>query len=243
MQLTIFGHWGGYPVKNEGTSSYLLEEDGFKLLVDVGASAVSIMENVINPNDLDAVIISHYHPDHVADVGILQHVRLLSDQVNRPPVLPIYAHREDERGYSYLDMKDVTKAYEYQVDDTLTIGPFKVTFLKTIHPVPCYAMRFEARGKAFVYTADSAFFEALIPFAKEADLLAADTNFYKDMAGKSKVHMASIEVGEVAEKADVKELMLTHLPQVGDLNTLKEEASTVYSGPITIAKKGLRKLI
>lgn len=70
MKLTVFGHWGGYPLANEGTSSYLLEEAGFKLLIDVGASAVSIMQNYIDPDDIDAAIISHYHPDHVADVGI-----------------------------------------------------------------------------------------------------------------------------------------------------------------------------
>ncbi|CCQ23473.1 Uncharacterized protein yhfI [Listeria monocytogenes N53-1] len=93
MKLTVFGHWGGYPVANEGTSSYLLEEAGFKLLIDVGASAVSIMQNYIDPDDIDAAIISHYHPDHVADVGILQHIR----------------HKEDERGYSYLEMANVTR--------------------------------------------------------------------------------------------------------------------------------------
>ncbi|HFT6064156.1 TPA: hypothetical protein ACGRKM_003083, partial [Listeria monocytogenes] len=54
MKLTVFGHWGGYPVANEGTSSYLLEEAGFKLLIDVGASAVSIMQNYIDPDDIDA---------------------------------------------------------------------------------------------------------------------------------------------------------------------------------------------
>ncbi|HCJ2776765.1 TPA: MBL fold metallo-hydrolase, partial [Listeria monocytogenes] len=95
MKLTVFGHWGGYPVANEGTSSYLLEEAGFKLLIDVGASAVSIMQNYIDPDDIDAAIISHYHPDHVADVGILQHIRLLSPKKEKPPVLPIYGHKED----------------------------------------------------------------------------------------------------------------------------------------------------
>ncbi|CCQ20341.1 Uncharacterized protein yhfI [Listeria monocytogenes] len=62
--------------------------------------------------------------------------------------------------------------------------PFKVTFLKTIHPVPCYAMRIEA--KVFVYTADSAYQDSFIPF----DLLVTDTNFFHDLAGKTKVHMA-----------------------------------------------------
>ncbi|EUJ28013.1 hypothetical protein MFLO_12651 [Listeria floridensis FSL S10-1187] len=222
MKLTVFGHWGGYPKANDGTSSYLLEEKGFKLLIDVGASAVSIMQNYIDPDEIDAAIISHYHPDHVADLGILQHIRLLSMKENKPPVLPVYGHKEDERGFSYLEMEGVTKAYEYHANDELQIGPFSITFLKTVHPVPCYAMRIEAGGTVFVYTADSAYQESFVSFAQNADLLVADTNFYKEMAGKSKVHMASVEVGEIATKANVKSLLLSHLPEVGDLNELKK---------------------
>ncbi len=91
--------------------------------------------------------------------------------------MPIYGHKEDERGYSYLEMANVTKAIEYKPDDRLEIGPFKVTFLKTIHPVPCYAMRIEAGDKVFVYTADSAYQDSFIPFSEGADLLVTDTNF------------------------------------------------------------------
>lgn len=241
MKLTVFGHWGGYPVANEGTSSYLMEEAGFKLLIDVGASAVSIMQNYIDPDDIDAAIISHYHPDHVADVGILQHIRLLSQKKEKPPVLPIYGHKEDERGYSYLEMANVTKAIEYKADDTLEIGPFKVTFLKTIHPVPCYAMRIEAAGKVFVYTADSAYQDSFIPFAESADLLVTDTNFFHDLAGKTKVHMASTEVAKIAKEANVKSLLLSHLPEVGDLEVLKQEAAAIYKGEIALASKGFTK--
>ncbi|EUJ19841.1 MBL fold metallo-hydrolase [Listeria aquatica] len=243
MKLTVFGHWGGYPKANDGTSSYLLEEDGFKLLVDIGASAVSIMQNYLDPDTIDAAIISHYHPDHVADLGILQHVRLLSPNQEKPPVLPVYGHKEDDRGFSYLEMEGVTKAHEYRENEVLTVGPFTISFLKTIHPVPCYAMRIEANGKVLVYTADSAYQESFIPFAKEADLLITDTNFFKEMAGKSKVHMASVEVGKLAQQANVKSLLLSHLPQVGDLEKLKQEASEVYSGPVEIATKGFTKNI
>ncbi|WP_099223663.1 MBL fold metallo-hydrolase [Listeria costaricensis] len=239
MKLTVFGHWGGYPLKNDGTSSYLLEEDGFKLLIDVGASAVSIMQNYVDPAELDAVILSHYHPDHVADVGILQHVRLLGNHEKRLPVLPIYAHEEDERGFSYLTMKDISEARTYHETDTLEVGPFSISFLRTIHPVPCFAMRFTANGKSIVYTADSAYQESFVRFSEQADFLFADTNFFKEMAGKSRVHMASVEVGRLAKLASVKKLMLTHLPQNGSLAQLKNEAAAEFDGEILLAEKGL----
>ncbi len=155
--------------------------------------------------------------------------------------MPIYGHKEDERGYSYLEMANVTKAIEYKADDTLEIGPFKVTFLKTIHPVPCYAMRIEAAGKVFVYTADSAYQDSFIPFAESADLLVTDTNFFHDLAGKTKVHMASTEVAKIAKEANVKSLLLSHLPEVGDLEVLKQEAAAIYKGEIALASKGFTK--
>lgn len=239
MKLTVFGHWGGYPKVDEGTSSYLLEEDGFKLLIDIGASAVSIMQNYVDPNTIDAAIISHYHPDHVADVGILQHYRLIGGMNEDVPVLPIYGHDEDARGFSYLSMPNVSEGIAYDPSKELKVGPFTITFLKTVHPVVCYAMRIEANGKTFVFTADSAYQEAFTAFAKDVDLLMTDTNFYQDLAGKSQIHMASTEVGKLAHDAGVKTLLLTHLPQFGELATLKAEAASEYKGQIVLAEKGL----
>ncbi|MBC6315083.1 MBL fold metallo-hydrolase [Listeria grandensis] len=239
MKLTVFGHWGGYPKVDEGTSSYLLEEDGFKLLIDVGASAVSIMQNYVDPNEIDAAIISHYHPDHVADVGILQHYRLIGGMNRDVSVLPVYGHEEDARGFSYLSMPNVSEGIAYDPSKPLHVGPFTITFLKTVHPVVCYAMRMEANGKVFVFTADSAYQESFVPFAKGADLLMADTNFYKEFAGTSKIHMASTEVGKLAQDAGVTTLLLSHLPQFGELATLKSEAASAFDGQIVLAEKGL----
>ena len=74
MKLTTLGCWGAYPYKDGGTTSYLVtSEDGFQLLMDCGSRAVTELEKEISPLDLDAVIISHYHPDHVADLGVLRH--------------------------------------------------------------------------------------------------------------------------------------------------------------------------
>ena len=78
MKLTTIGCWGGYPYKDTGTTSYLITaENGFQLLMDVGSRAVNELEKEISPLDVDAVIISHYHPDHIADLGLLFHYRQL----------------------------------------------------------------------------------------------------------------------------------------------------------------------
>ena len=77
MKLTVIGHWGGYPKQNEASSGYLLSHNGFHLLIDCGSGVLSQLQNYMQPEDIDAVIISHYHPDHIADIGVLQHARLI----------------------------------------------------------------------------------------------------------------------------------------------------------------------
>lgn len=82
MKLTVLGYYGGYPTNNIGTSSYLLESDSFHLLLDAGSYSLLTMEKYVDPLDLDAVLLSHYHHDHIADLGVLQFTRLLKRDEN-----------------------------------------------------------------------------------------------------------------------------------------------------------------
>ncbi|OCA84334.1 hypothetical protein A8F94_16635 [Bacillus sp. FJAT-27225] len=236
MKLTVIGFWGGYPKKDGASSGYLLEHDGFKLLIDCGSGVLAKMQHVVKLEELDAVILSHYHPDHIADIGVLYHARLIqSFLVGKLPVLPIYAHREDQAEFAKLTHDDKTKGIAYDPGKPLEVGPFKVSFLKTEHPVPCYAMRFEAGGKSFVYTADTSFKEEFIDFAKNTDVLLSECNFYSNQEGKGAGHMNSRDCGNLARRAEVKRLVLTHLPHYGTPENLVAEAAEEWDGPISLA--------
>ncbi|MBO0961266.1 MBL fold metallo-hydrolase [Neobacillus sp. MM2021_6] len=236
MKLTIIGYWGGYPKQNGACSGYLLEHGGFQLLIDCGSGVLSKLQNIIQPEELDAVIISHYHPDHIADIGVLQHARLILGFLGKDfPTLPVYGHEFDQQEFAKLTYKNITNGVAYDPHNTVNIGPFQVSFLKTIHPVPCYAMKIEADGKSIVYTADSAFQEEFIEFSQGADLLLCECNFYGNQNGKSAGHMNSLEAGRFAQRAAVKQLILTHLPQYGELVNLITEASGEFTGIIKLA--------
>ena len=240
MKLTVIGSWGGYPKVNEASSGYLLEHQNFKLLVDCGSGVLAKLQQYIEPNELDAVIISHYHPDHIADIGVLQHaIHIQNIITNSQKKLSIYGHPYDQEGFRKLTFQEATIGVPYDKDQALKIGPFTITFLETIHPVPCFAFRIEADQEVFVYTADSAYRKEFIEFAKDADLLLCECNFYEDMDGKNAGHMNSKEAGTIAEKANVKELMLTHLPHFGNVDKLVDEARKYYHGRVQIAKLGL----
>ncbi|MGT2887971.1 MBL fold metallo-hydrolase [Streptococcus didelphis] len=244
MKVTTLGSWGAYPHNNQGTTSYLLRgEDGFQLLMDVGSCALNELEKVINPVDLDAVIISHYHPDHVADLGVLRHYRqLYPKHLREPKLLPIFAHDEDQAEFAKLSMDGVSVGIAYDVQGKQEIGPFDITFIKTVHPVICYAFRILERstGQVLVYTADTGYFDQLAPFAQNADLLLADVFLYEGNENHQ-AHLTSKEAGLIAKEAKVKKLVLTHTPPLAPqgidpdrhLQILQEESQR-YAGAIPV---------
>ncbi|OZU87946.1 hypothetical protein CIL03_14690 [Virgibacillus indicus] len=239
MKITIIGCWGGYPAAGGATSAYLLEKEGFSVLIDAGSGSLSKLQHYISIAKLDAVILSHYHHDHVADIGVLQYAKLVEYYVNgMDKVLPIYGHRKDLAGFSSLT-HEYTKGIAYDPDQTLEIGPFAITFLKTKHPVACYGMRITDGESVIVYTADTSYQEAWIPFAENADLLITDSNFYAGQDASKAGHMTSIEGAAIAQRANVKTLILSHLPQYGDNTHLVKEAKQYYKGSIQLAKEGL----
>ena len=99
MKLTALGVWGGYPYQDAGTTSYLLTSNsGFNLMIDVGSRAVTELEHEVSPLCIDAVIVSHYHQDHIADLGVLRQYRQLwpkTDPDWDSAILKIYGHDED----------------------------------------------------------------------------------------------------------------------------------------------------
>ncbi|MDR2465167.1 MAG: MBL fold metallo-hydrolase [Streptococcaceae bacterium] len=224
MKINVLGCLGGYPHKDQGTTSFLLQAGRYNLLLDCGSGAVTQLEHFVSPLCIDAVLLSHYHHDHIADLGVLQYYRQLwpkDDPEWDSMVLPIYGHDEDEFHYNDLELKDVSTKNAYTTSEVLTLGPFDVTFMKTVHPVPCYAMRFLVRksGKVFVFTGDSGYTDSFIEFAKDADVFMADTYLFEGQENHH-AHFTSKESGEIAKKANVKKLILTHLPQHGDLDEL-----------------------
>jgi ribonuclease BN (tRNA processing enzyme) len=239
MKWTVVGFWGGHPEIGEATSAYLLEENGFRLLVDCGSGVLAQLPKYVDIYALDAVIISHYHHDHIADIGPLQYARHVGKYIGKPTgVLPIYAHQLEPEKFASLTYEDATMAVPYTIGETLTVGPFQVEFLKTVHPAPCAAMRFSNGSHSIVFTADTSFIPELIPFSKDADLLVSECSLYKEYDGSTMGHMNTLDVGRLALEANVNECLLTHLPHYGEHANLINETSTVYKGKLSLAKSG-----
>ncbi|RXI98388.1 MBL fold metallo-hydrolase [Anaerobacillus alkaliphilus] len=240
MKLTVIGHWGAYPEAGDATSCYLLEHDNFKLLIDCGSGALSQLQNFCSLHEIDALIISHYHHDHIADIGPLQYSRLIDRDIDKTAKpLMVYGHPYDQEEFQKLAYPPHVLSYIYNEEHESKIGPFTIRYLETQHKAKCFAMRIELNGKSIVYTADSSYMETFNEFANEADLFICETSFYAHQDGKPYGHMNSIEAATIANDARVQKLVLTHLPHFGDPEQLVKEAKSLYKGDTILAKKGL----
>lgn len=239
MELTVIGYWGGFPAENGASSLYLVRKEETTIALDFGSGALLKLQKYLNVTELDAVLLSHYHADHIADIGVLQHALLVNAYITGVKrKVPIYGHREDEQQFNFLH-SDYTKGIGYEPDKKLAIGPFTIQFLKTKHSVPCYGMKITDGTSTIVYTADTAYQDSWIEFTKGADLLLADCNFYANQDGELAGHMTSKEVAYIAKKAEVRHLILSHLPHYGEHKQLVREAEEIYNGQVELAYEGL----
>ena len=244
MKLTVIGNWGAYPEPNEATSGYLIEVNNKKILLDCGSGALSSLSNFIRLEELDAIIISHYHYDHFIDIFPLHYAtEILTKRGFRKKPLEIYC-RNDNEYFDKIAYKDVCRTNEIKEDTILNIDGIKITFQKTLHQVMCLGIKIEYDNKALVYSADTGYTDKIITFAKNADLFICEACLLAKQKGMNNGHLTSTEAGEIARLAKVKRLVLTHFPHDEDITVLKEEAESEYKdGKVDMAKKGLSIMI
>lgn len=241
MKLTILGYWGAYPEKGEATAGYLLQTKDINLLLDCGSGVLAQLFRYIPIEKLDAVILSHYHHDHVADLGCLQYADMISRQLGKRATdcepLPIYGPTQS-KFFSKLTHKKFTQGIEIKPGISIDLNGLSVEFLSTIHEEYNLAMKFEYEGKHFVYTGDTGYTEELIPFFQGSNLVLTETSLYANQSGQMKGHLTSLEAGNLANDAEVKQLVLTHFPHYGDIKKLESEAQRTFQGRVEVAGTG-----
>lgn len=239
MKVTVIGYWGAYPSESGATTGYLVQSGDHNILVDCGSGILSKVQKYVPLHKIDAVILSHYHGDHAADVTPLQYEAGISRKMGkRHKELQIYGHNLSSK-FNELIVKGVSVGNA--IDDTthLKIGELNITFKWVKHPVPTLAMRFEENGQVFSYSGDTEWCEGVVDIAKDADLFICETNLYNKEFGKVNGHLTAGEVGKIANINNVKKLVLSHLPHYGDLDLLVKESKEEFSGEVHKACEGL----
>lgn len=240
MALTVIGHWGAYPGPGEASSCYLLQAEGTSVLLDCGSGALSMLQEHLSLADVDAVILSHYHNDHLADLACLQYAALIDmDLKRRAKPLLVYGHSKDPNT-DRLSYRHCALGQTYDAESRIEIGPFSFTFAPTVHADPCFAIRAECGSSSLVYSGDTGPCPGLVPFAEGASLLLCETSLYDEYKGFIFGHLSAGEAGELAKAAGVGTLVATHMPHWGVHDNLLTQARAAFGGRTFLARKSLR---
>ena len=199
---------------------------------------------VLGADDVDAVLVSHGHPDHCADLNPLLRARTFRDEPPPATALPVHALPGALDAVLALDRPaSLAAAYDLQTfdaGDSLSIGPFEVLTRALPHFVPNAGVRLTAGGVSVAYTGDAGPSDVLVDLARGADLLLAEATYVDSVPNDSAGHLSSSrDAGRAATKADVWSLILTHLQPGTDRRASRAAARAEYPGPLDVARAGL----
>lgn len=241
MRLTVIGGSGGYPGHGRPCSGYIVEADGFGVLIDPGYGVATALSAEDAPA-FDAVFVSHAHPDHCADLNPILREYAWAD----PPLppLPVYALAGALDAVLALDRPEVVagsfELHPIEPGDELTVGPFRFLTALLPHPRPNVGVRISVGSRSMVYTGDCGPSEELVKLADQADLLLAEATYARELHAEIVGMLSSaIDVGREAAAAQVRRLVLTHLmPKTSEADAI-DAAAQSFKGPIDVARPGL----
>lgn len=247
MRVTVIGCSGSFPGPDSPASSYLIQAEGFSMLLDLGSGALGSLQRYQPLYDIDAICLSHLHPDHCHDMCGYWVARRYRPE-GMAPRIPVYgpAITAERMALAYDLEPDpgMTEAFEFRPlpsrsFETFEVGPFRVTTALMPHPVEAYAFRIEHDGAALAYSGDTGESDALVDLAHGADLFLCEASFLEGPELPEDLHLTGREAGEHAARADVGRLVLTHLQPWNDPNaSLVEAKASGFSGPIELARVG-----
>lgn len=230
MKLTVLGNNGPYPAAGGACSGYLLRAGDAKILVDCGNGVLSNLQKFIDMNEIDTIILTHLHSDHISDMMVLKYAIQIKKKRDRfDGNIPVFAPAEPVDEFIRLDLKDAFDLKPVTHDTILDIKGVRVTFAKMKHPFLDYAVSFEHDGKRLVFSGDTSWTENIIDFSMNSDVLILDAGlFASDKTDENVAHLTAEECGIIAKRAGVGKLLLTHFWPEYDIGLLVNEAKLNY---------------
>ncbi|MEU9831158.1 MBL fold metallo-hydrolase [Streptosporangium sp. NPDC048047] len=244
MKVTIVGCSGSFPGPDSPSSCYLLEAEGFRMLLDLGNGSLGALQRHIGLYDVDAICLSHLHADHCLDMCSYHVVRTYSPQGPHPRV-PVHAPADAPRrlagAYGMPDEPGMETSFDFAplTPGTFEAGPFRVTAAPMNHPVETYGFRVSYGGRSVAYSADTGETAELVRLAADADLLLCEASF-PDVPGlPADLHLTGRQAAEHAARAGVGALVLTHLVPWHDPARILADASRAgFPGRMELARSG-----
>jgi ribonuclease BN (tRNA processing enzyme) len=244
--VTVIGCSPAWGNPGEPCSAYLVEAGGARILLDCGSGAFAALW-ARDPRPLDAVVLSHMHHDHVADLipfGYARKYTALRDwtapRLLAPPGgLERLAALATAGGGAPDHLDGPFELAEYEPGVTLTVGGARLAFAALRHPGVSHAIRVEAGGRALCFSGDTGMTPALAAHAHGVGVLLCEAT-YADGSDSDDVHLSASDAGRTAAHAGAERLVLVHV-DAGKRSIAAEAARATYAGPVEAAVPGYRR--
>jgi ribonuclease BN (tRNA processing enzyme) len=232
LSVTILGCAGSYPGPGGACSSYLVRSSTTTLWLDAGSGSLANLQRHVGILDVDAVVLSHEHPDHTGDLAgfyVACKYYLHRDRV------PVYAPASvaDTLYYSGppIDWRKVADGSEAEV------GDLRLTFSRTDHGPETLAVRVDGDGRSLGYSADSGPAWSLAKLGPGLDLALCEATYLSDSEGRAQ-HMSARQAGQSAREAGVGRLVLTHQQPGVDPEAVRAEGAAAFGRDVDVAVVG-----
>ena len=248
LSLTVLGCSGSYPGPGSACSGYLVRGGGANVVVDLGPGSLANLQQHLDLAELDAVVLTHAHPDHWTDLCGLHTAWRYALGREGLQVWGTASGRELAVAITgglapTVDWRDLDGS------SLLVVGGLCFTFAPTVHYVETYAVRVDGpAGEVLVYSADtgpawnldgltsgSAVFAGRAEADRAVDLLVCEATGLVGDEAPDFLHLSARQAGVLAASSGARRLLLTHLWPGNDPEDHRREAAGAYGGPVEIA--------
>ena len=259
MRITVLGKSPSWQDAGGACSGYLVTDGGTTLLLDCGNGVFGKLRQHVDYVDVDAVLISHLHADHILDLVPYSYALTYAprqqpvpvggypgtDNPARPRLIaPTGASECFRRLTGSWGSEDlIHNAFaleEYDAGSTVEVGPLRARFQEVPHFTTTYAIDLSSSGGdgRFTYGADCRPGEALVEIARDTDLLLVEATLPRPERTGDRGHMTPEEAGDHARRAGAKRVVLTHISDELDSGWAQEEGSKAFGGEVEVAQEG-----
>jgi ribonuclease BN (tRNA processing enzyme) len=234
LSVTVLGCSGSYPGPGLASSGYLVQSETTNVWLDTGPGTFSALQQVIDPRDLTAIVLSHSHVDHWIDLATaytaLRYFLEMQD-------IPVYGTAETRKLATPLVSKAGERTFVWTTIDQATkvmIGDLAFSFARTAHPVETLAVRVDHGGRSLAYSADTGVGWSMGTLGDGIDLAFVEASLATDMEDTFE-HLSGRQAGAMARDAGVARLVITHIIPGVDVEMQRRDAEAAYGATVEVA--------
>lgn len=237
VKVHVVGSSGTFPAHGRPASGYLIEQGGTRVWCDAGWG--TFMSLPIDPDLIDAVTVSHQHPDHCADLMAAYHAWTYRPEPRQP--VAVYAPQVVwDRLTGFLEREPACFDFTpVGTGDSVVIGDLSVSFVEMDHSVPTVGSRWDGNGRTLFFTGDTGPAGTWRELARDVDVLLSEAS-YQDATKDNGYphHLSAAEAGQIAREVAAGKLTLTHIPPYLDPSVSVAEAEREFGRPVRLAVPG-----